>query len=43
MGRVFTVGDDLRERGLGLDELVPGHRSPRSCWPPLNYDQVWYW
>ena len=44
--RVFIVGDDLRDRGISVDDLVPGvHPIARAELPGLfgRYDQVWHW
>ena len=44
--RVFIVGDDLRERGVGLDDLVPGVQPIAAAELPGlfgRYDQVWHW
>ena len=44
--RVFVVDDDLRERGVGRDELIPGVEPiARGELPGLlgRYDQVWQW
>jgi sulfur relay (sulfurtransferase) DsrF/TusC family protein len=44
--RVFVVDDDLRERGIGPDDLVPGLQPvARAEVAALfaRYDQVWHW
>jgi sulfur relay (sulfurtransferase) DsrF/TusC family protein len=44
--RVFVVDDDLRERGVGRDELVPAVQPiARAELPGLlgRYDHVWQW
>ena len=43
---VFIVDDDLRERGIGHGDLVPGVKPiVRGEIPGLfeRYDQVWSW
>ena len=44
--RVFIVEDDLRERGISDEDLIPGmQRLGRSDTPELfgRYEQVWSW
>jgi len=44
--RVFIVGDDLRERGVGVDDLVPGVQPIAAAELPGllgRYDRVWHW
>ena len=44
--RVYIAADDLRDRGIAHDELVPGLQPVmRSELPALfaRYDQIWQW
>ena len=44
--QVFIVDDDVRERGIGDEDLVPGlHKVGRADVPALfgRYQQVWSW
>lgn len=43
---VYLVQEDLSERGIQPDELLPGIKTvPRSELPGIlaNYDQIWHW
>jgi intracellular sulfur oxidation DsrE/DsrF family protein len=44
--RVFVVDDDLRDRGIERDDVIPGAESiARAQLPALfrEYEQIWHW